>query len=164
MGNLFGTLFKTQLTANDAAAKEDLGSLRFEFDTTNGGLKIYKYVQAASDTTVANGTPLAYVNAYGWQVTSDESDSDQNRPAGVGIGAITASYYGWIQVGGYHAAVITNGDDDIAANDSVILSTTDGKADSVAAGTAATHRPLGVAVAADDNDADTVAVFLQGLI
>ena len=163
MGNLFGTLFKTQLTANDASAKEDLGSLRFEFDAANGGLKIYKYVQAAADTTVANGTALAYANAYGWQVTNDESDSDQNRPAGVGIGAITASHYGWIQVGGHHPAIKTDGTGDITANDTLILATTDGTVDSVAAGTASTHRPIGVAVA-DDTAGNTVAGFIQGLI
>lgn len=160
---MFNMIYKTELTANDSSAKDQVGALRAEFHAIYG-LRIYKYVNVAADTTVANGTPLAYVDAYGLQVTSDISDSSQNRPAGVGIGAITAGNYGWIQVAGHHSAVITNGDDDITAGASVILSSTDGKADSVAAGTAATHRPLGVAVAADVDAADTVAVFLQGLI
>ena len=155
---MLNAVFKSALTSNTATALDPLGALRFEYDTTNGGYKVYKYVQAASDTTVANGTALAIVNLYGWQVTSDISDANQNQPAGVGIGAITASYYGWIQVGGYHSAIKTDAGDDIADGGSLILhATTDGVVDTTASGTAAVCKPIGIAVAADDDTADTVA-------
>ena len=155
---MLNAVFKTELTANHSAAKDPLGVLRFEYDETNGGYKVYKYVQAASDTTVANGTALAFVNVYGWQVTSDISDANQNQPAGVGIGAITASYYGWIQVGGYHSAIKPDAGDDIADGDSLILhASTDGVVDTTATGTAAVCKPIGIAVAADNDTADTVA-------
>ncbi len=150
----------TKLSSNDSTAQEEVGILRKEWSSTNSCFKTYRYVQAASDTTVANGTALAFVDAYGKQVTSDISDASQNQPAGAGIGVITPSYYGWIETGGYHSAVLTNGDDDIADGDTVILSSADGTCDSVAAGTASTHRPLGIAVADDVNAANTVATYL----
>jgi alpha-acetolactate decarboxylase len=160
MGNLYGVLFNTELTANDSAAKDEVGMLRHVIDATNV-LRVFKYVQTASDTTVANGTALSYVDVYGGQVTSDISDSKQNFAAGVGIGAITASYYGWIQVRGYHSAVATDAGDDIVKGDAVILhATLDGVVDRMAAGTASTHKPLGFAVADDIDAADTVAVYI----
>lgn len=162
MGN-FGLkdAWATLLTANDSAAKEELGVIRYENDTTNGGMKVYKYVQAKADTTVANGTVLTYDNLYGTVVTSDISDTHQNRAAGVGLGAITASYYGWIQIRGYHSAVLTDAGDDIAAGDAIIVDpTVDGTCDSVAAGTAPTHRVVGWATTDDINAADTVATYL----
>lgn len=159
---MLNAIFKSELTSNSATALDPLGALRFEYDTTNGGYKGYKYVQAASDTTVANGTALAFVNAYGWQVTSDISDANINQVAGVGIGAITASYYGWIQVYGYHSAIATDGGDDIADGDYLILhASTDGVVDRTASGTAAVSKPIGVAVAADVDAADTVAGMIN---
>lgn len=162
---MFGTCYRTALTSNSATALDQVGMLRFEIDNTYG-MKIYRYVQAAADTTVANGTALAFTtDGYGRVVTSDISDSDKNLPAGVGIGAITASYYGWIQVGGYHAAIKTDGGDDFAIGDSIILhASSDGVADRTATGTAAVSKPLGTAVAADVDANDTVAGFLYGLI
>lgn len=151
----------TELTANDSTPKEQLGAIRTEYDSTNGA-RVFKYVQAASDTTVADGTPLLYQTADTSRqtVTVDLTDALTNNVAGVGIGAITASYYGWIQVAGYHDAVITNGDDDIAANDAIIYGAADGVVDSVGAGTAPTNAVLGFAVAADVDAANTVAVNL----
>lgn len=160
MGSVFGTCFKTVLTANDSAAKDELGILRIENSVT-GGVKIYKYVQAAADTTVANGTVLTYVDTTRTVVTNDISDSKPNFVAGVGIGAITASYYGWIQIQGYHSAVVTNADDDISKGDTLIVDADeDGQCDSVAAGTASTYLPLGIAAADDVDASDTVAAHL----
>ena len=118
---------------------------------------------------MANGTVLVYGAAAGDTtapavnrtiVTDDISDQKQNGVAGVGIGAITAASYGWIQLTGYHSVVKTNGDDDIARGDSVILSATDGKVDSTASATAPIVKILGVCVTADINADDTVAVQL----
>lgn len=163
MSNPAGALaWNTRLNANDAVAREQVGIVRQELDATNG-LKEYKYVQAAADTTVANGTPLLYVAAdtARLSVTLDLTDANTNDPAGVGIGVITAEYYGWIQTKGYHSAVITNGDDDIAANDAIIYGAADGVVDSVAAGTAPTNKPLGFAQAADVDASNTVATVLD---
>lgn len=158
----FGLVYKTELTSNDASAQEQQGVLRYELDDTNG-LKIYKYVQARADTTVAAGTALMYTISVTSldDVTLDVTDGGQNFPAGVGLGAITAEYFGWIQIYGYHSAVLTDAGDDISAGDTIIIDTGDGVVDSVAAGTASTYRPMGIAQADDVNAADTVAVFLN---
>jgi len=154
-----GITWKTTLTANDATAQEQVGIIREEIDDTNG-LRKFKYVQAAADTTVANGTALCFTDTIGTVASSDLSDGKANFTAGVGIGAITAEYYGWVQCYGYHSAIATNADDDIAKGDTLILGG-DGVVDSVAAGTASTYRPIGVAVADDVNAADTVAGFID---
>lgn len=162
MPDISSHTWATPLDANDSTQKETLGILRTEWNTTDSCLKTYKYVQAASDTTVANGTALGHSDTLGHVASSDCTDYDENQPLGVGIGAITASYYGWIQVAGYHPAVLTNGDDDIADGDNIILdATSDGVVDSVAAGTAPTDSLLGIAVAADVDADDTVAVMLK---
>jgi len=151
----------TKLTANDSSAKEELGIVRFEIDRT-GGLKGYRYVQTADDTTVANGTCLRYSDTLRHTTSSDFDDAGINQVHGVGIGAITAEYFGWIQCYGYHATVLTDGGDDISDGDWVILDADgDGVCDSTASGTPAVSKPLGVAVADDINDADTVAVQLD---
>jgi hypothetical protein len=156
-----GRVWNTQLSSNTATAEEDVGAIRIEHDPTYGR-RVYKYVQAASDTTVANGTALGYSDAYHRVVSSDRTDTLKNGPAGAGRGAITASYYGWIEIKGYHEAVVTDGGDDIVAGDNVILhATTDGVVDRMAADTAPTNTPLGVAVADDVNASDTVAVYLN---
>jgi hypothetical protein len=156
-----GEFFATALTANDSTRQEPLGAKRYEYDATNGGVNVYRYVVVASDTTVANGTVLAYSDAYHTTVSTDCDDTVQNDVAGVGIGTGTASYYIWIQTGGYHSAVITNADDDIAAGDILIVDADeDGQCDSIAAGTDIMYRILGVATADDVNAADTVAAYL----
>jgi hypothetical protein len=160
IGNGMPAVFKTAVTDSSTTPEEPLGAIRFDLDHATGACKMYKYVQAASDTTVAYGTPLAFSDLYGATVTSDISDASQNQPAGVGVGAIAASSYGWIQVHGHHDAIITNGDDDIADGDTIILSSADGQVDSVAAGTASTHKPLAIAVDADVDGSNTVEGFI----
>jgi predicted RecA/RadA family phage recombinase len=123
---------------------------------------VYKYVQAASDTTVANGTCLGYTDVKGTTASSDIDDFVESANVlGVGIGAITASYYGWVQVKGYHSAVKTNADDDITAGSWIIYGASDGVCDSSAAGAEPEYVPFGVAVADDVNASDTVAVMLN---
>ena len=155
-------LWKTTLSANDSTAQEELGISRTEWSTTDSCFKTYKYVVAASDTTVANGTALGYSDVLGHVVSSDSSvpDAPLDCVAGVGIGTITASYYGWIQTRGYHSAVKTNGDDDIVAGVKLILCSSDGTVNSMAANTAATNTVVGVSVAADVDASYTVAAML----
>ncbi len=85
--------------------------------------------------------------------------------AGVVIGTPTQNTWGWVQTAGYHAAVKTNGDDDIAANDTIIMVATDGVVDSVAGATrTGTLSVVGVAAAADVDAADTVATWIGASI
>lgn len=157
---MYTTLFHTALTANDSTAKEQLGVIRWEYSST-GGWKCYKYVQAAADTTVANGTVLCYTDSTRTIASSDRTDTQVNWPAGVGVGAITASYYGWIQIKGYHSAVATDAGDDIAISDALIIhASTDGVVDRTASGTAPVSAVVGWAYAADVDAADTVAALL----
>ena len=163
MGATFmpGLAWKTTLTDNSATAQEPLGAIRYELDATYG-LRAYRYVSVASDTTVANGTALCYTDAYGLVASSDISDGAINQVCGVGIGAITASYYGWVQVYGYHEAIKTDAGDDIADGDSLILhASTDGTVDRTASGTAAVSKIVGIAVAADVDATDLVAGYLN---
>jgi hypothetical protein len=157
--DLYG--YTAALTSNSATQLEYLG--RYRAVTTDGQTKIYKYVQAdASVVGVAAGDVVAYMDAADWDnytVTDDISDTKANLVAGVAVGTLTASYYGWIQVYGYHATVTTNGDDDIAGGESVIM-VGDGTLDSVAAGTAPTYKVLGWATGADDDANDDCPVFI----
>ena len=149
------------LTLDTSDAKLNVGSIVWTFDATNG-LRAFRYMQTAADTAVVNGTALGYSDTLKQTASLDETDYDENRVAGVGIGVITAGNFGFVQCFGYHAAVLTNGDDDIAENDHVILDVdSDGVCDSVAAGTAPGDNVLGVAVADDINGDNTVAVQLN---
>jgi len=155
-------LWATALDDNSSSAKEQLGAVRREWSTTDAAFKTYKYVQNSTVTTIANGTALSFRDTIGQQVTGDISTGKPGLPAGVGIGAVTASYFGWIQCGGYHSAVATNGDDDISKGDIIVLdASTDGTVNSVAAASAATYKPVGVAVTDDVNADDTVATLLD---
>jgi hypothetical protein len=148
------------ITANDSTAQEELGTLRYTQDATNG-LRKWKYVQfnngAGNVASVANMVVCAKTtDVTGNTVTNDISDSAANKVAGVMPVAMTDLYYGWLQIGGYNSAIATNGDDDIADGVTLIASG-DGTCDSVAAGTASTYKPLGYAMAADVVDDNTVA-------
>lgn len=157
-------IWKTAVTDSNTIADENLGIVREEL-TSTGGLKKYKYVQVhASSAALANGTPCMYVadatDTTMMVVTTVVATGGRNLVAGVGVGAIAAGSYGWIQVYGRHSAVKTNGDDDIAALDTIIQSSTDAVVDSVGAGTASTHAPIGYALAADSDANNTVSTFI----
>ena len=154
-------LWSTKIADNTIDAREQLGILRSEWSSTDACFKTYRYMRAASDTTVANGTCLSFSDTIKQVATSDISDADINQVAGVGIGTITADYYGWIQTGGYHSALATDAGDDIADGDHLILhASTNGTCDRTASGSAIISVALGVAVADDVNDDDTVAAWL----
>ena len=175
--DLPGQLFVTDTDYNDndevtdlpiLALRDNVGDIRRQIDDATGRRRTLLFVRSdASSAAIANGTPVGWsadsAGDQGWEVTTafHGSNGARNKPAGVGIGTITIGYYGWIQSYGDHTAVITNGDDDIADGDNIILSSTEGKVDSVAAGTAPTHTPLGIAVAADVDASNTVATFIN---
>jgi len=70
-----GLVWKTALTDNSATAQDPVGAIRWEWDST-AGLKGYRYVQAAADTTVADGTALGFSDLYKKTATSDATDTD----------------------------------------------------------------------------------------
>ena len=99
-------LWATKLTANDAAAKEQLGIIRLEYDSAGNLAKVYRYVKNTSGGALADG------NIAVWDLTADDAYSvtttataDVTYPAGVCIGALTSAYFGWMQIGGKHSSV-----------------------------------------------------------
>lgn len=158
---MFKRVWNTGLDANTSTQEEELGIIREEYDTTNL-YRQYIYVQVASDTTVANGTALSYSNLKCSEVTSDISDTNPNQPAGVGTGAITASYYGWILKRGYHGGVLTDGGDDFMDGDTMVLhASTDGVVERCAYGTASPYKPIGHTMAVDIDANNTVSAFID---
>jgi|SRR6185295_1897385 len=158
VGHLQSRAWQDAVTDSSTTAKYPLGTIRDELDVTTG-MKKYRYVLA--NATVANGTPCMYSDLYKREIHTTVASAKRGQPSGVGVGAIASGSYGWIQCAGYHATVLTNGDDDIAAGDTVIQSSTDAVVDSVAAGTATTYKPYGVATTADVDANNTVAVMLD---
>lgn len=154
------TLAPSQITArNDEFPQFDLGG--FYYNPQTG--KTYRYVKFDNGSAVAsaaNGV-ATWKDASAFTVTSDLSDGlGQNFPAGIFQGVVTDLYYTFIQVGGV-ATVTTDGGDDIAAGDAVIVdASVDLACDSVAAATAPTHRVIGFAVAADVDGSNTVDTLL----
>jgi len=107
-GQGVATVFKTALTANDSSAKEELGTIRTEYDSTNGP-KTYMYVLA--NGAIAAGTPVILNRVTGYTVGPDTVNAiATKRCVGVGIGTITTAYYGWIQVRGHSTNILTHAD------------------------------------------------------
>ena len=135
-------------TANHSEPEFRLG----EYFAQEG--KIYKYVQFKDAVTYAAGHVCTPANSDGTAVTNDRaggSDIGENKFAGVALLAMTQNYYGFVQVGGV-ASVL--GDGSVAAGESVIPDSADGKADTMAAGEE--DHVFGVAL--EDDDA-TTALF-----
>lgn len=146
-----------ELTATSTAKKVTPGTTR----AVNGKNYVYVQLSASATGAAANGTVLYSTLSDSNVVTDDISATHPNLVRGVAIGAIAAGAFGWIQSWGDHSAVKTDGGDDIATGDAIIGdATVDGVCDSVAAGTAPTHKVIGFATSADSDTADTVAAFL----
>lgn len=149
-------------STGDSSPKANLGALAM----VNGN--VYQYVKFDNGTAVAAaaGGLLYWLPSYvdTFVVTSDESDASSiDMVAGIATAVYTDTYYVWILKKGYYSAIKTNADDDIAAGDKLIGSTTDLCCNSVASGTASTYRVFGQAVAADVDASDTVAGIVDCL-
>lgn len=112
----------------------------------------YKVTNDVSGGTSALATMFAgaipNVDAQGNTVTAVPAQND----------------YGYVQLDGYHSAIRTNGDDDIAAWDTLIMVATDGVVDSVGSGTTTgTLKQVGFAATADVDADNTVAAWLRCL-
>lgn len=158
-------LWKTKITDNTSDQREQVGAVRTEWDSDHDCPKTYKYIQASLTTAASNGRCLSCYNNGCTVVTDARPGSGgikANLPAGVAIGTITNGYYAWIQVGGYHSAVDTNGSDSIAKGQQLALTVKSaGTCQGVAIGTATTTKILGVATRDDIDASDTVAAMLD---
>lgn len=152
-------------TTTHTTARHTPGEVVEIINTT--GMKKYLYVKFDNGTgnlTLAAGNLVYYLDSTdfdGFTVTSDESDTQATLVAGIALGAIADASYGWVLVRGYYSAVVTNGDDDIAAGDAIVPSAAgDGTCDSTAEGTAPVRTVVGWAVAADVDASNTVAAYI----
>ena len=140
------------------AREYGLGATRYD----NTGKK-YRYVQFKDAVTYAAGQCVTWADATSLTtVTNDISGGSSigSIPAGVVLGVPTQNQYGWIQTRGFHATVKTSGADDIAVGENVFVhASTDGTVDGSAA-SAVTTTALGVAVAADVDADNTVAMII----
>ena len=127
----------------------------------------YEYGQFLDAVTYAAGQPLQRAHATSFKVTNDISGGSAltaARPAGICLGVPTQNQYGWVLRFGYYATVVTNGDDDIAAGDAIIVGASDGVVDSVAAATTTVHtKAVGYAPAVDVDADNTVGVWVDCL-
>lgn len=122
----------------------------------------YKFDNGSGNVAGVAGGPVGFLNGSSWNgytVTNDISDTKSNMLAGIQLSVVTDTYYAWYQTWGYYATIATNGDDDIAAGDTLIWDA-DNAVNSVAAATAPTYRIVGSAVAADVDAANTVAGYI----
>jgi hypothetical protein len=149
-------------STNDATVTHTVGGLY-----TNGEAgKVFRYVQFKDAVTYAAGQVCTLANAAGTAVTNDISGGSSigSVVGGICQGVMTADYYGFVQVAGYYATVKTSGADDIAIGEAVFVhGSTDGTCDGASASTFSTGN-FGVAVAADSDANNTVAVQIRGLI
>lgn len=110
--------------------------------------KTYKYVQTDSSMAVAPflGALAFWAHATNYLVTTNPATLGRGRVAGVFQNAIIAGHYGFIQIKGPARVKFVDAPAAApsAAGLEVIPSATSGKADTMAAGTAATYPVLGV--------------------
>lgn len=143
------------LTSIEAAQSCPLGTVTYD----ENGYE-YMYVKFLDAVTYAAGQVLTWASATAFHVTNDRSggSSISNRPAGICLAVATQNSFGWILRRGRYSAVVTNGDDDIAVGDALIVATgTDGACDSAAAATTTVHTlSFGHALAVDVDAANTV--------
>jgi hypothetical protein len=155
-------------TVNDAEPYHP-GQLGQRWEDRNNGDAEWEYVKLDSGATAA--TPVG-VTAAGqlafWKdrakkiVTNDLRFAPEGRNGYAGVigGAVTAGHHCWIQRGGLQSVVAAAGT--YAAGDLVVPNSGTAAAGTVvAAGTAPTHRIVGVAQGARDAGTGKVAVRLE---
>lgn len=140
---LTGPFAGVKLTSSSTSQQHDLGTVVWD----NVG-NAFRYVQnvLADGIAVADGT-CVYGTAT-WGVVSPDFAAGSGittHVVGVGIAAIAAGSYGWVQVSGYHDKVKTDGG--VAAADFLVGHSVDGEADTMADGEE--EQVFGQALAAD---------------
>ena len=119
-----------KLTISSTTKQHDLGAVAWD----NVG-NAFRYVQniLADNIAIADGTVVYPTTTHG-VVSPDFSGGGgiTTNVVGVGISAIAAGSYGWVQVSGYHDKVKTDGG--VAAADFLVGHSVDGEADTMADG------------------------------
>lgn len=136
-------------------ARYPLGMVRHEDGKEYGYVK---YDNGTANLAAIVGNICYLINATDHTVTMDVSDADRNQVYGVFTSIPADAGFAWVQAYGPNADVKTDGGDDIADGDFIIAAAGDGVVDRMIAGTAPTHRVVGVATA--DDSATGVAAFL----
>lgn len=129
--------------------------------------KGYRYVKfdngSGNVASVAKYICYSFSASSPYTVTMDITDAvgDTNGVMGVFMAVIADGGYGWIQTRGLCTGVETDAGDDFAEGDAAIAhASEDGEVDRTAEGTAPVSKVVGYALAADDDSADTVDLFL----
>lgn len=126
---------------------------------TYGG-KVWRYVRFRDAVTYVAGHVCTKALKDGTEVTNDISGGSSIGAivGGICVRVMTQNYYGFVLVHGYYATVKTSGADDIAIGERVFVhGSTDGTCDGVVASTTSSG-DFGIAVEADVNADNTVAV------
>lgn len=153
----------------DPAAVDDLhpryvvGAL-YRWKSPSYGWCYYRYVQFLDAVTYAAGDCCEWAAANGTGVSNDRADGSSlgRFPAGVALGAMTANYYGFIQVGGI-GSVILRSDGGVAAADYIVSHTADDETDTMADGEE--EQVFAMSGAADGADNLAAGVwFFKGLV
>ncbi len=149
---------EADLSISDTSAKFSIGEL-----VKDQKGNIYRYIQniAADSVAIADGTCV-----YGtttWGVVSPDftgGNGITTNVVGVGIVAIAAGSFGWIQVSGYHDAVLT--DAGVSAADFLVGHSVNGECDTMADGEE--EQVFGQALTADTaTEPHSCAAFIKCL-
>ena len=137
----------TPLTSNSATPLETLGIRRVEVDE-DGCRRVYAYVKnGEASQGLVDGDICKVEDLEESEVKRGAAQGDV--PAGVAIGALTASNYGWIQVQGLHKGIKCHGD--TAVGDSIEVAG-DGVGGRTAKNTAPTNQTVAWAITAEADD------------
>lgn len=121
-------------TVNDLSPRFVIGGL-YKYHHPSYGWGLYRYFQALDAVTYVQGHTLEHASATGLGVSNDRaSGSSIGRvPAGVAQKVFTQNYYGFVQVSGIGATLLSSAGN-IAASKYLVSDTTDGLVDDMADG------------------------------
>lgn len=130
-----------------------------------GRTKEYQFIHTDSSMTVAPfpGAVAWWANRALYQVTTDPTTLGRGRVAGVFQGTVTRGNYGFVQTKGPGTVKFVDAPTaaPTVAGLIVVPSATAGKADALAAGTAATYPALGVTASVVDGGSSEAVVELD---
>lgn len=122
---MINQMFQQPLTEISSTRKDILGSLRWQFDSTNKKWKCYKYVvlktAPTADVDCVAGDAICYTDYSANEVGVDITDQEAKLAAGIALAAIDMSAdkgkYIWIQVKGHCTVAQTVGNSAVAGDE-----------------------------------------------
>ena len=153
--------YAVDLDRRDTVQQYPLGAL-YEDPLVGTKFRYMKFTEgtAAVDATV--GHVVIWDGAVAdWTNTLDVSDEAVTMPAGFAQAAFSNNEFGWFQTAGPNRKNITT-DGGVAAHEKLVVHTTDGTVDTMAAGEE--HHVVGVALADDGTTTATVLDPYQAYI